>query len=91
LTRETDAAEEYLLTTAGLSSARQMIDTTGAEVYSVFNTSSVSTIQGFVLAQPHMEPSTELPSHEGEKAAFATALLESLAKNRKIIDELAKR
>ncbi len=87
---ETDATEEYLLTTAGLSSARQMIDTTGAEVYNVFNTSSVSTIVGFVFAQPQMEPVKHVAGRPVEKAGFATALLESLSRNSKIINELAK-
>jgi len=90
LTGETDAPEEYLLTTAGLSSARQMIDSTAAEVYNIYNTSSISPIMGSALLQPHIAPVKQASSHSGEKAGFVTALLESLARNRKIIDELAK-
>jgi len=73
-------------TTAGLSSAAQMVDFTSAETYAIGNTSSLSPVIGTLIrGAPGLEP-----EQTGRKTEFKAALRESLRKNRAIIEELAK-
>ncbi|MCX6658769.1 MAG: hypothetical protein NTX81_00095 [Candidatus Bathyarchaeota archaeon] len=75
-------------TTAGLSSAIQIVDFTGAETYAIGNTSCLSPVIGSLIrgiGLPHEES-----EHASRKADFKTAMHESLQKNESIIAELAK-
>ena len=74
--------------TAGLSSAMQLVDFTAAELFAIGNTSCSLPTIGVVVPLPQ-EPSAS-EGLDDRRADFATALRESVQKNRSVIRELAK-
>lgn len=86
-TREINESPER--TTAGLSSAIQMVDYTAAEMFAIENNTSSSVPIVGILIQRTQQFGRE-SEQEHRKADFHTALRESLQKNKSIIQELAR-